>query len=506
MVTRRINNIKWCGLLMCFSCLQACVTGKEDKLQVALEIAGDNRSELVDVLDHYATEGDSLKYKAACFLIENMIGRRARYVEWYDGDGKLIHPEFSEPRKSELFKRKADSCGWYSKEVVCEPDLQIMKSDYLIKHIDYAFKGWVRPWAKHFTFNQFCEWLLPYRVGNEKLESWQEIVRKEFAYLEEVLKDLQGPNQAYDAIDYDLFTWFKYGECAYQLSPDQSISEMLQYKIGTCDDYCTLRCYLMRAFGVPVAIDRAIKWGNRNGAHGETAVLDSSGNASPYFPLYEKVEKKGRAAGKIWRKTYAIQEQCLAMKVEDIHTIPEVFWDVHYVDASKDHAPVKDILLLIPQCEDTLVYMAVFNYGEWQPVWWGIKNGEEFCFTDMISRVVYLPVNYRNGSVSPMHAPVWLDEQGELHSLKPDLNCLAEVVVDSVKEAYLPGGLIKGEVYQLYYWNNEEWKWLSEDKCVGGALKFERVPGGVLLRLIRPGNYKNDERIFIKWDDEVKWF
>ncbi len=193
------------------------------------------------------------------------------------------------------------------------------------------------------------------------------------------------------------------------------------------------------------------------------------------------------------------------MKVEDIHTIPEVFWDVYYVDASKDHAPVKDVLLPIPQCEDTLAYMAVFNYGEWQPVWWGIKHGEAFCFTDMIPRVVYLPVYYLNGNVSPVHMSVWLDEQGGLHSLKPDLSSLEEVVV-SVKEASLPGGFIKGEVYQLYYWDNKEWQWIGEDKYEDEPLKFEQVPGGALLRLIRPGNYKNDEWIFIKWDDEVKWF
>ncbi|TAJ11007.1 hypothetical protein DMA11_18395 [Marinilabiliaceae bacterium JC017] len=194
------------------------------------------------------------------------------------------------------------------------------------------------------------------------------------------------------------------------------------------------------------------------------------------------------------------------MKVNDIHAIPEVFRDVYYVDASKDHAPVKDILLPIPQCEDTLAYMAVFNYGMWQPVWWGIKHRAEFRFTDMIPRVVYLPVHYRNGNVSPVHASVWLDKQGELCQINPDLNSLGEVVIGSVKEAYLPGGFIKGEVYQLYYWNNKEWKWIGEDKYEDEPLKFEQVPGGALLRLIRPGNYKNDERIFIKWDDEVKWF
>jgi hypothetical protein len=44
-------------------------------LEQALELAGENRPELEKVLSHYSqSQADSLKYKAACFLIENMPG------------------------------------------------------------------------------------------------------------------------------------------------------------------------------------------------------------------------------------------------------------------------------------------------------------------------------------------------------------------------------------------------------------------------------------------------
>lgn len=45
------------------------------KLERALELAGENRKELERVLTHYShTDADSLKLRAACFLIENMPG------------------------------------------------------------------------------------------------------------------------------------------------------------------------------------------------------------------------------------------------------------------------------------------------------------------------------------------------------------------------------------------------------------------------------------------------
>ena len=56
-------------LLLCFSCTPV----HDAPLEQALTLAGDNRKELQQVLGHY--EGDSLKHKAACFLIENMIGK-----------------------------------------------------------------------------------------------------------------------------------------------------------------------------------------------------------------------------------------------------------------------------------------------------------------------------------------------------------------------------------------------------------------------------------------------
>ena len=49
------------------------VSCRDSALETALRLAGDNRPELEAVLRHYAAdEADSLKYRAARFLIENM--------------------------------------------------------------------------------------------------------------------------------------------------------------------------------------------------------------------------------------------------------------------------------------------------------------------------------------------------------------------------------------------------------------------------------------------------
>lgn len=59
--------------------LLAC-TNETKQLDIALQQAKDNKEELEKVLTHF--ENDSLKYRAACFLIENMP-----YHDYYEGEG-----------------------------------------------------------------------------------------------------------------------------------------------------------------------------------------------------------------------------------------------------------------------------------------------------------------------------------------------------------------------------------------------------------------------------------
>lgn len=73
-------------LLIVIFATTAC-TSKMNKLEEALEKAKNNRSELLKVLDYY--QGDSLKRKAAEFLIENMPGRIAYHYKYIDSIQEL---------------------------------------------------------------------------------------------------------------------------------------------------------------------------------------------------------------------------------------------------------------------------------------------------------------------------------------------------------------------------------------------------------------------------------
>lgn len=70
-------------LLLIIVFLSNCNNQPQSRLEKALNLAGQNRGELENVLKRYsANSDDSLKYEATCFLIENMPG-----YYYYEGEG-----------------------------------------------------------------------------------------------------------------------------------------------------------------------------------------------------------------------------------------------------------------------------------------------------------------------------------------------------------------------------------------------------------------------------------
>lgn len=145
-------------LIVVFLSLFSCM-GTVDRLEWALTLAGENRTELEKVLQYY--KDDSLKYKAACFLIENMPYHYGYEDARLDsvkavlataplGDGYIPDSER---------KRKWKSFNYKSLPIL--QDVQRMTAALLIENIDVAFETWNRvSWAKYYSFDDFCEWKL----------------------------------------------------------------------------------------------------------------------------------------------------------------------------------------------------------------------------------------------------------------------------------------------------------------------------------------------------------
>jgi len=131
------------------------------------EKAGSNQSELKKVIRHYSHHAaDSLKLKAAIFLIENMdVHYSYKSEQWEKFQvelDKLFKKEHEESKLTQGFD--SISKKYDLSDVTYLSDLETIKAGFLIRSIDYAFEKWKTPYAKHLTFDEFCEYLLPYRA------------------------------------------------------------------------------------------------------------------------------------------------------------------------------------------------------------------------------------------------------------------------------------------------------------------------------------------------------
>ena len=166
------------------------VACNETKLEYALRRAGDNRMELEKVLLHYSQEKkDSLKLKAACFLIENMPGHYTKVGDIFERCWEL-NTSFLNRKQLDLYASVYMTDGFYVTE-----DVASITADYLIRHIDASFKLFEYSWVKELPFEIFLEYVLPYRLEYERLNLWRDSLG--------VLKQSIEAQEAIDEYKYD---------------------------------------------------------------------------------------------------------------------------------------------------------------------------------------------------------------------------------------------------------------------------------------------------------------
>ena len=170
-----MKNLFYITLSLLF-CFYSCEV--ETDLKSALKLAGDNKKELESVLSYYANEEkDSLKLKAAKFLISNM----PIYYS-YDGDsldnfkqGFVTAIKNGYTGKSALEETQRTVGFPVLNQLRMTKDIEVIKAEYIIENIEHSFRVWQeQPWGKHISLEDFCEYVLPYRIENEPLENWKE--------------------------------------------------------------------------------------------------------------------------------------------------------------------------------------------------------------------------------------------------------------------------------------------------------------------------------------------
>ncbi len=495
-----------------------------EKVENALNNAKENRQTLEQVIAHYAENpGDSLKLKAAYFLIGNMEGHDYVRAKLVDTAGRpvdftvLSYPDYQTMVAAWDSAEAQIGAMDFERDTVIE-DLETITYDFLTENIDLAFEAWKKPWAESLTFDEFCEYVLPYRGSNEPLESWRGYFYDKYRWVQDSVQTPADPVEAACLINDDLKGWYRFDPLFYRHPTDLGLDEMLEYGRGRCEDMTNLAIYAMRAQGIAVMSDYTPAWPNTGNNHAWNALLDQNKQVVIFMgdgdnPGEYKLNNK---KAKVYRKTFARQDSCLAMLKPSYEKVPRWLSGKNYTDVTKNYIPVFQVgvpLLFAPPDSVHYAYLCVFNSGEWKAIHWGKINDKKTVFTDMGGDIVYLPAYYKNGKLIPAAHPFILTDSGSritlcadtlhYHPIKLYSTTRRAIVkaTDEIREAAFENGAL----YELFYWDNE---WKSIGKATAATTKplcFD-APENALLWLVKTGSNK-EERIFtVNENGGQKWW
>lgn len=401
-------------------------------LEVALYAAGDNRKELEKVLRYYLKNpADSLKYKAACFLIENM-------PFYYYSDGEQLENYKSyyvalKKSKGRTPQQVADSIKKVfgpMKEPDKKRDIMEVDSAYLCHNIDWAFKVWQeQPWGKNISFEMFCEYLLPYRIEDEPLTYWRETYYEKYNSLLDSLRmsdslDIEDPVVAANYLIsklpdksyyYTSFTPYPFGH----IGP-----EYVQYLSGTCREVTDFGVYLFRALGIPCAIDFVPMRSYVNAGHFWLTTWNKNGEEymtdfpQQLMPVRKNWWYRWDESPKVYRYTFSANRELyeqMAEYGEDVYP----FWRLpKFKDVTNEYGYCFKKELVIPleklyktKRNGKIAYLCVTDRDRWTPIDWTEYDAGHLAFRYVRKGTFMRVATYENGALCFLTDPFYVDKQ-----------------------------------------------------------------------------------------------
>jgi hypothetical protein len=500
---------------ICIIALFGCSNYPKD-VQIALKESGENRNELENVIRHYSLKPeDSLKLKAAYFLIGNMPDQY--YIEGRSLD--LYNEKIFEMHDMDVgtLMNTWDSIRRINgNDFITKRDIDIIDAELLIENIDMAFQVWTEEWNNSLKFEEFCEYILPYKSANEKPEKgWRKSIINEFSWLKDSVNNKRTPMDICIATNMELKKWYKLN-LDYQYPVDIGYKMAKKIESGSCDMGAKAILYPLRALGIPATYDYAPFWANRSGRHNWNSIIHQGkhktfnggdNDVGSHKVEYIGVGRMKFKPAKVLRKTYAVQKNTLPFLIDDDEDIPEIFNDKRIIDVTHQYIPVSDVHLNFPKglpYNSKTSYLCTFNNKEWQIYYWGLYKKHEVVFKNMGRDVAYLPVVYKEKNIIPVGDPFILSNEGQIFVCKADTSQRQTVKVTSKYPEDESNKIFPGDNYELLFWKNG-WVSLGLQIADTNYLVYENAPLNALF-WIRNHTEGIQERIFTYEKNKQVWW
>ncbi len=490
-----------------------------EKIDKAFLLAGDNKNEIKKVIDYFKNKNDKQQLEAAYYLIENMAGKGWVEYKPYTNEGKealfnifdytdslTIHN-----RKKQLEDSLKSPISYTLSKVV--EDIKVIKADFLIENIEYAFKAWKEPWAKHLSFELFCEYLLPYRFSTEPLKSWRKETSENMRWLKDSMRgDESNILKACSVVNDSLKRRFKFKHSELDFYPFiLSYDEALKLKGGRCDDLNLIAAYWMRSIGIPVVNDFTPVWANSNfGGHTWLSLLSDNNKNVPFNaaydnPIFDSLPFKKDKLCKVYRRQYKKQITSFRLQYPNEKQYPGYLFTDNYYDVTKDYIPNMDIEIPISTNKNYLLkyaYLGVLCEKDWRIVDVGTVNSNKISFKNVGSNTIYVAFYATPDTIQILSQPFLIRDKSVVF-FQSDTSIRTSLLININKEYWW---LRKQRTYQLTYWEYDHWenicpslKWNgklwrfsneAEGEKLDSIMVFKSLPSNSVFR------FQNIEPIF----------
>ena len=410
-------------------------------LYYALKAAGENKSELKAVLKHYRTvDKDPEKLKAAKYLIANMPAHysyrdTAAINRYYSKALQILGTGPSPDWQRDTLRQISDTeFAGLTRDIIS--DVQVMTADYLIYSIDHAFKQWkTQPWAKHLSYEEFRDWILPYKVTElQSLDNWRDVLSKFYSDSISTVTDPEDQRSTiYGAIEIvrneihskqsaigHRVIWEDRGSI-----PMRSADTWVRMTYGSCIDYVNMGTAVFRSVGLPAAVDQVPVWGRNNDGHSwyvfpddrgrEQATINSliMGAGFQFYP-YERIPK-------VWRNTYSINRDLVEYRNSSVYThhfelCQKDVTDLYNLTSDINVKIKKEHISKLEDKKYVYIAMAINIDGpKWRILDYGKIKGDKAHFRNMGRNMLYIALGYNGRDLVPISDPFILEKNGCLN-------------------------------------------------------------------------------------------
>lgn len=403
------------------------------------------RAKYANVLRHYSLQAtDSLKYKAALFIIDNMEGHCS--PEGVAMDKYIAHIQTMKKAKGIRELQATWQASLKDGDVDIVPDSAVVSDDFLINDIDNAFSAWQRSqWKDSVPFSLFCRYILPYRINDEHFGgNWREPLRKQYGAVIEGVADIR---KAFTLVRDTVFKVIALSNsyCKYNLDP-------LTCNIvgrAECSQRCILLVAVLRALGIPAAIDGTPMWADySNKGHAWAAMIMGNGDtytvfekdkeakrmnpvdASLFLPRYKTWETDGfpydiktsKTPVKIYRMCY---DRCNEIGEYDVMWLKSSF----IKDVSAEYGLTSNVAIKADSA--SAVYLCAYMSGrDWVPVAKAFHEGGNIIFPNVGKGSVCVPIAVVDGKKKALSCPFLVGSNGIERWFSPSPSGAKTITID----------------------------------------------------------------------------